>query len=145
VNAPKQNLLNLKDGDEIIVHYLTFYDHSYEMHRGIMFGDERLWPISYYDVFAVIRDGELYPVGEYVIGDQVFEKEYTSSFLILPDGVGDKVNERQAIVLHTVDDSKIGLVKGDKVLLLPYANYKIEYGGKVYLRFRESEVIALCR
>lgn len=110
-----------------------------------MFGDERLWPISYYDVFAVIRDGELHPVGEYVIGEQVFEKEYTSSFLILPDGVGDKVNERQAIVFHTVDDSKIGLVKGDKVLLLPYANYKIEYGGKVYLRFRESEVIALCR
>lgn len=145
VNAPQQNPLNLKDGDEVIVHYLTFFDHSYEMHRGIMFGEERLWPISYYDVFAVIRDGELHPVGEYVIGEQVFEKEFTSSFLILPDGVGDKVNERQAVVLHPADGNKIGLERGDKVLLLPYSNYKIEYDGKVYLRFRESEVIALCR
>lgn len=126
------------------MHYLTFYDGSYEMRPGVMLGNEKVWIISYDDVFAIVRDGELHPVGEFVLGKEVMRKTLESSFIILPEGVGEEVDERFAVVDKPAVDNKLGLAKGDKVLLMKWANYAIEYNGVRYLRFRESEVIGLC-
>lgn len=143
-SALPHNPLNLKKGDEVIVHYLTFYDHSYELKPGVDIGGKKVYPISYYDVFAVVRDGELFPVGEFCLGEIVKTKVIQSSFLIIPDGVGEEEEEQISIVLHPSPNNTIGLSKGDKVVLLKWSNYKIDFNGKTYLRFRESEVIGVC-
>jgi co-chaperonin GroES (HSP10) len=145
VSVKSSNPLHLKVGDEVIVHYLTFYDHSYNLQRGFVVNGERVWSISYPEIFAVIRDGEIKPVGEYILGEAIIEKEFTSSFLVIPDGVGEKINDRMAKVLMPAPDATIDVAPGDKVLLLSHSHYKIEFNGKTYLRFRESEVIGLCR
>jgi co-chaperonin GroES (HSP10) len=141
----KENKLNLKVGDEVIVHYLTFYDHSYNLKSGVKIEGEQMWPITFDDVFAVIRDGELCPVGEFVFGDVVKKKTLQSSFLIIPDGVGEEIVENKAIVTKTSSINKLGLNVGDEVILVKYANYELKHEGQSCLRFRESEIIALCK
>lgn len=106
---------------------------------------EDMWPISYDDVFGVVRDGELFPVGEFVYGDPIIKKTLTSSFLIIPDGVGEEEIENKAIVTKPNPENKLGLEAGNEVILMRYANYKLQHNDKTYLRFRESEVIALCK
>lgn len=103
-----------------------------------------MYSISYYDVFAIVKDGELYPVGEFCIGDMVTRKILTSSLIIIPDEIGEEEDDQYAIVRHPAVGNALGLATGDKVLLLKWSNYKIDFNGKTYLRFRESEVIALC-
>lgn len=141
----QENSLGLSIGDEVIVHYLTFFDHSYNLKTPIMVDGEALWPITFDDVFGVVRNGELEPVGQFVYGLPVIKKTLTSSFLIIPDGVGEEEVQNKSTVLKPSQKNKLGLSKGDEVLLMRYANYKLKYNDKTYLRFRESEVIALCK
>lgn len=141
----QHNKLGLEVGDEIIVHYLTFIDHSYNLKVPVKIDGEDMWPITFDDVFGVVRDGELYPVGEFVYGDPVIKKTLVSSFLIIPDGVGEEEVQNKAIVTKPNPNNKLGLVTGDEVILMRYANYKLKHNDKTYLRFRESEVIALCK
>lgn len=136
--------MNLKVGDEIVVHYTTFYDGSYELKSGLVLNNEKVWTITYDDVFAVVRDGDLCPVGEFVLGREVKVKTLSSSFLILPDGVGEEVDERVSVVYKPSVKNTLQLSTGDKVYLLKWANYIIDHNGEKYLRFRESEVVALC-
>ena len=110
-----------------------------------MINSEMMWPISFDDVFAVVRDGELHPVGEFVFGEVVKKKVLQSSFLIIPDGVGEEVVENKAIITKPSPQNKLGLAAGDEVILMRYANYELKHEGKSCLRFRESEVIALCK
>lgn len=141
----KNNELGLEIGDEIIVHYLTFYDHSYNLKTPVKIEGEDMWPITFDDVFGVVRNGELEPVGQFVYGDPVIKKTLVSSFIIIPDGVGEEEIQNKAIVTKPSKNNKIGLVPGDEVILMRYANYKLKHNDKTYLRFRESEVIALCK
>lgn len=141
----KNNELGLEIGDEIIVHYLTFYDHSYNLKTPVKIEGEDMWPITFDDVFGVVRNGELEPVGQFVYGNPVIKKTLVSSFIIIPDGVGEEEIQNKAIVTKPSKNNKIGLVPGDEVILMRYANYKLKHNDKTYLRFRESEVIALCK
>ena len=141
----KENELGLNVGDEIIVHYLTFYDHSYNLKTPVRIEGEDMWPISFDDVFGVVRNGELEPVGEFVYGDPIIKKTLTSNFLIIPDGVGEEEVQNKAIITKPSKKNKLGLIAGDEVILMRYANYKLKHNDKIYLRFRESEVIALCK
>lgn len=110
-----------------------------------MVDGKEVWPITFDDVFGVVRDGELHPVGKFVYGSPVVKKTIQSSFLIIPDGVGEEEEPNKAIVTQPNPNNELGLEVGDEVLLMRYAAYKLKYNDKTYIRFRESEVIALCK
>ena len=88
VNPPKRNPFiiddvfhyNVQSGDRIYVNYGVLMD----LNNCIEHDGEEYWLVDYYMALAVVRDGQVIPVGNHVLIEPM-EEEVSNSTLIIPE------------------------------------------------------------
>lgn len=133
--------IDLKRGDLVIVHYLTFFDGSGKPQPPHDINGQNLYDVKPENVFAIVKDGDLQPVGGYIMGVPVYREKLKSSFLVIPDAFNKEEVQNEAIITAIPKGMDTKLKTGDHVFMLRWSNYKLDYQGKQFLRFRQSEVI----
>ena len=135
----------VKDGDEIYFRYMNIADDTSYLEKGVTdFSERRVLRVPYHDVFAVVRDGEVIPVGDWVLGEKYIDGEgedvdmgvttikvkYTASGLI--ESINDKPSINKAVVVHCNGDT---LRPGDIIFSKGGINFENEIAGKKYYCF----------
>jgi co-chaperonin GroES (HSP10) len=134
---------DIKKGDLIIVHHFTFFDNDgVLLDPWLTIDGVGVYDVNANNAFCIVRDGDvLEPLGEYILGEIVYEEVLKSDFIQLLDSTARREVENKAKVIAVSEDTKDFVEVGAEVFLLRYANYKIDFRGKTFLRFRKSEII----
>jgi co-chaperonin GroES (HSP10) len=124
---------NVKTGDKLYFHYNVVM--SWE---NCLEGD--VWMVDYFDAIAVVRDGEIIPVGSYILLEPVLE-EFKSEFIIIPELAKNKEGNRGRVVASNdpeipagaeVEYEAVGkfwnVIEGRKVYCMFNSNILFIYG-----------------
>ena len=80
---------NVQVGDKIYLNYGVIIDESNLIeHEG-----KEYWLVDYFMALAVVRDGQVFPVGEHILIEPM-EEEVNHDFLVIPDMAKKKVLTR---------------------------------------------------
>jgi co-chaperonin GroES (HSP10) len=80
---------NVQVGDKIYINYGVVLDESNMIeHEG-----KEYWMVDYFMALAVVRDGQILPVGEHILIEPM-EEEVKHDFLVIPDMAKKKVLTR---------------------------------------------------
>ncbi len=138
----------IQDGDEIYFRYMNIADDTSYLEKSVTdFSEKRTIRVPYHDVFAIVRDGEIITVGDWVLGDKYIEGDgeemdmgvttikvkYTASGLV--ESINDKPSVNMAIVRHCNSST---LKSGDIIFSKIGINFENEINGKNYYCFREG-------
>lgn len=138
----------IQDGDEIYFRYMNIADETAYLEKAITdFSEKRIIRVPYHDVFAIVRDGEIVPIGDWVLGDKYIDEEgedldmgvttikvkYTPSGLV--ESINDKPSVHKAVVRYCNGDT---LRSGDIIFSRIGINFENEINGKKYYCFREG-------
>lgn len=80
---------NVLPGDKLYFNYQTLLDEE----NCIEWEGEEYWRVEYFQAIAGVRDGEIYPVGSYILVEPDVD-EITHSFLIIPEMAKKKETNR---------------------------------------------------
>ena len=80
---------NVQVGDKIYINYGVIIDES----NMIEHDGKEYWLVDYFMALAVVRDGQVLPVGEHILIEPM-EEEVKHDFLVIPDMVKKKVLTR---------------------------------------------------
>jgi len=121
---------DVRVGDEVYFKYLSLLSEE----NWIPTEDGKFWRIPYQDVFCAVRDGDIIPIGGWVLVEPVKEKA-VSTFLI--DPFKDKVkNETVGIVRH-IGKPRMGMpdmqrIVGEAIFFPKDCAFENEIEGTVY-------------
>lgn len=138
----------IQDGDEIYFRYMNIADETSYLEKSITdFSEKRIIRVPYHDVFAIVRDGKIIPVGDWILGDKYIECEgeeldmgvttikvkYTASGLV--ESINDKPSVHKAVVRYCNGNT---LKSGDIIFSRIGINFENDINGKSYYCFRRE-------
>lgn len=82
---------NVKAGDKLYFNFLVAIDEE----NRIEVDGEEYWMVDYFNAIALVRDGKLIPVGDYILIEPIEEK--IESNLIIPDNVDMEGNRGRVV------------------------------------------------
>lgn len=148
----------IKEGDKIYFRYMNVADTRAYLEKSVSdFSEKFTIRVPYEDVFCIVRDGQILPVGEWILGEAFIDGDgqdmdmptgnggtttikvtYTKSGLV--ESVNDKVSINKAIVRHvgSLKNKPSVLKKGDIIFSKIGVNFENTIEGKSYYCFLES-------
>lgn len=147
----------IQEGDEAYYRFINSSESGNEIGKGISdFSEQAVIRVPYEDIFCVVRDGKILPIGEWVLGESFIDGE--GEDMDMPTGSGvtkikakmssggiitsvnDQVCLNKAIVRHvgSLKDNPTALREGDIVYSRGGINFENEIAGKKYFCFLES-------
>lgn len=122
--------LNVKSGDKLYFNYQTLLDES----NCITEDGVDYWGVEYFQAIATVRDGEIYPVGSYILIEPI-DEEFKHSFLIIPDSCKKKETNRGRVYSSNLPE----IPKGSIVEFDAVGKFENEIEGKkLYCMFNSN-------
>jgi co-chaperonin GroES (HSP10) len=102
---------NVLVGDKLYFNFNVVMDNdNLIVHEG-----QEYWTVDYWNAIALVRDGQVIPVGDYILIDPV-QEEITSSLLIIPDAYKKKEGNRGMVYASNSPELPAGTeVEYDKI------------------------------
>jgi co-chaperonin GroES (HSP10) len=120
---------NVLVGDKIYFNYQTLLDDSNcIIHEGIEY-----WAVEYYNVIALVRDGEIKPVGSYILIEAT-TTELKSNVVIIPDNCKSVETNKGIVASSNI------LSSGDIVEYDPVGKFENTIEGKKYYCMYNSNI-----
>lgn len=128
---------NVQVGDKLYFNFNVVLDNdNLIVHEG-----EEYWIVDYWNAIALVRDGDVLPVGSYILIDPI-EEELTSDLIIIPE-MSQKKEKNKGIVyssLHpdipngsTVEYEEVGkfwnIIEGKRLYCMYNYNILIKHNG----------------
>ncbi len=138
----------IQDGDEIYFRYMNIADETSYLEKGVTdFSEKRILRIPYHDVFAIVRDGKIIPVGDWVLGSKYIDGDgedmdmgvttikvkYTASGLV--ESINDKPSTHKSVVRYY---SGTDLKAGDIIFSRIGINFENEVNGETFYCFQKT-------
>jgi co-chaperonin GroES (HSP10) len=102
---------NVLVGDKLYFNFNVVLDSD----NLIIHDDQEYWTVDYWNAIAIVRDGQVIPVGDYILIDPI-QEEVTSSLLIIPDAYKKKEGNRGVVYASNSPDLPAGTeVEYDKI------------------------------
>lgn len=102
---------NVLVGDKLYFNFNVVLDSD----NLIIHDDQEYWTVDYWNAIALVRDGQVIPVGDYILIDPI-QEEVTSSLLIIPDAYKKKEGNRGVVYASNSPDLPAGTeVEYDKI------------------------------
>lgn len=86
-------------GDKIYFRYTVIWAVD-SVKQGTLIDGELLYYVPYKDVFCIVRDGDIIPVGSHVLMEAVEENKIATPTLIIPEALNRAVSTDKAIIRH---------------------------------------------
>lgn len=131
LTVPDDFVHNVQVGDKLYFHFNVVLDpdNSFE-EDGVQY-----WIVNYWDAIAIVRDGVIKPVGEFILIDPVIEDEVKSDLLYIPDHIAKKEKTRGTVFSSNHPDIPAGVdVEYDAVGKF----WNIIEGKKLYCMFNDN-------
>lgn len=122
--------VNVKVGDKLYFNYQTLLDENNCIeHEG-----QEYWAVEYFQALAVVRDGEIIPVGSHILVEPI-DEEVTHSFLYIPELAQKKETNRGKVFKSNLAEIPTGsIVEYD-----PVGKFENEIEGKkLYVMFNSN-------
>jgi len=102
---------NVLVGDNLYFNFNVVLDSdNLIIHEG-----QEYWTVDYWNAIALVRDGQVIPVGDYILIDPI-QEEVTSSLLIIPDAYKKKEGNRGMVYASNSPELPRGtMVEYDKI------------------------------
>ena len=148
----------IQEGDDIHFRFMNIADEKSYLEKSVNdFSEKRTLRVPYEDIFCIVRNGEIIPVGEWVLGEPYIDSE--GEEVSMPIGAGGsttiKVNLSSSGLITSVNDKPsihkaivryAGAFKGEEVVLrngdIIFSkigiNFENEINGKSYYCFLQS-------
>lgn len=120
---------NVLVGDKIYFNYQTLLDDS----NCILHEGNEYWGVEYYNVIALVRDGEIKSVGSYVLIEAT-TTELTSDVVIIPDNCKSVETNKGVVAFSNI------LSSGDIVEYDPIGKFENTIEGKKYYCMYNSNI-----
>ena len=138
--------MGLKKDDTVVVQHFQFMDHSGDVAENVLNVDGE--PIAFcpvWEIYYKIEDGQMEPVGEFLIAKEIPKGQLTTSLdLEFTDLSEPEMEEVIVEVVAVNKTNKLNLKVGQRVVLIEkYCKYKILHEKVEFLRIREEEVVAI--
>jgi co-chaperonin GroES (HSP10) len=128
---------NVQVGDKLYFNFNVVLDPDNRIeHEG-----EEYWIVDYWNAIALVRNGEVLPVGSYILIDPI-EEEVTSELLIIPE-LAQKKEKNRGVVYSSLDPNipngteveyeEVGkfwnIIEGKRLYCMYNNNILIKYNG----------------
>lgn len=122
--------VNVKAGDKLYFNYQTLLDEN----NCIEEGGVEYWGVEYYQAIALVRDGEIIPVGSHVLIEPI-QEEVTHSFLYIPELAQKKETNRGKVYKSNM----VEIPSGSIVEYDPIGKFENDIEGKkLYCMFNSN-------
>jgi co-chaperonin GroES (HSP10) len=120
---------NVLVGDKLYFNFNVVLDNdNLIVHEG-----QEYWTVDYWNAIALVRDGQVIPVGDYILIDPI--QEEVKSFLIIPDAYKKKEGNRGVVYASNSPELPAGTeVEYDKIGKF----WNIIEGKKVYCMYTSN-------
>lgn len=103
VNVSPDFKHNVLVGDKLYFNFNVVLDNdNLIVHEG-----QEYWTVDYWNAIALVRDGQIIPVGDYILIDPI-QEDVTSSLLIIPDAYKKKEGNRGVVFSSNSPDLPVG-------------------------------------
>lgn len=138
----------IREGDEIYFRYMNIADETSYLEKSVTdLSEKRIIRVPYQDVFAIVRDGQIIPVGDWVLGEKYIDGEgeevqmgvttikvkYTASGII--EAVNMKPSVNKAVVRYCNGNT---LKPGDIIFSKLGINFENEINGQKFYCFTQD-------
>ena len=130
----------VKIGDRIFFHYLSLTDGN-----KIIYGGEEYYLVEYFQVFAVERAGEFFPINGVILLEQIVDNPNISETGILL-GAFSKTSEQVGRVAFASKPLKgmpdVKLETGEVLAYSRSSDFKNNFNGEEYLTMTYADIVA---
>lgn len=135
VNVSPDFKHNVLVGDKLYFNFNVVLDNdNLIVHEG-----QEYWTVDYWNAIALVRDGQIIPVGDYILIDPI-QEEVISSLLIIPDAYKKKEGNRGVVFSSNSPDLPVGaeveydpigkfwnIIEGKRVYCMYHSNIFFTY------------------
>ena len=127
----------LKEGDMVFTHYLAF-----DTSEVIKIGEEDYRTVGLGSIlFKILSNGEIKPMDDNYLGEEVFEEEEVTASGIILSAFGSRKKRSMIKITHIPENSPYVKV-GDVVYTIDDNQYTLDFLGKKYIKLNTWHIVA---